>query len=72
MPVDNVSNEIVPESAGDVSELMIDWLALSDGLMDNHADWLPFLVFGVPYVTIADIFGCDKSNITHALNNHKD
>jgi hypothetical protein len=68
--MDIMSNEIAPAGAGETSELMIDWLALSDGLADNHADWLPFLVFGVPYVTIAEIFECDKSNITHALNNH--
>jgi hypothetical protein len=65
-----MTNEIVPEGTGEISELMIDWLTLSEGLMDSHADWLPFLVFGMPYVKIAEIFGCDKSNITHALNNH--
>jgi len=54
------------------SELMIDWVSLSEGLPSNWGDWMPFLAFGVPYVQIANIFGIDKSTITHALNGNKD
>ena len=54
------------------SELMIDWVSVTDGLPDNWADWMPFLAFGVPYAQIARIFGIDKSGITHALNGNKD
>jgi len=56
----------------EVSDLMIDWMALSDGLHDSWADWLPFLVFGVPYVQIAKIFEIDKSTITNALKFNPD
>lgn len=51
----------------EISDVMIDWVALSEGLPDNYADWLPFLVFGIPYVKIAQVFGIDKSTITNAL-----
>jgi len=63
---------IVPaEKSEEFSDLMIDWMALSDGLHDSWADWMPFLVFGVPYVQIAKIFNVDKSAITNALKlNH--
>lgn len=54
------------------SELMIDWMNLTDGLPSNWGDWLPFLAFGVPYVQIAKIFNIDKSTITHALTGNKD
>jgi hypothetical protein len=60
-------NMIVSDEQRDISDLLIDWMVLSEGLNDTHADWLPFLVFGMPYVQVAKIFGCDKSNITHAL-----
>lgn len=49
------------------TDLVIDWHALTEGLPDDRADWLPFLVFGMPYNKIAEIFGIDKSTITHAL-----
>lgn len=54
------------------SELMIDWVALTRDIRDEWADWMPFLVFGVPYVQIARIFGVDKSTITHALKGNAD
>jgi len=54
------------------SELLIDWVSLTDGLPDAWGDWMPFLAFGVPYNQIAKIFGIDRSTITHALNGNKD
>lgn len=54
------------------SELMIDWVALTRDIRDAWADWMPFLVFGVPYTQIAKIFGIDRSTITHAINGNKD
>lgn len=65
-----MSNELSTTGPTEISDLMIDWQALGEGLAENHADWLPFLVFGMPYVQIARIFGCDKSNVTHALKRH--
>lgn len=54
------------------SELMIDWMRITEGLPESWADWMPFLAFGVPYAQIAKLHGCDKSAITHALNGNKD
>lgn len=54
------------------SELLIDWEALTRNVRDEWADWMPFLVFGVPQVQIARIFDIDKSTITHALHGNKD
>lgn len=53
-------------------DIMIDWMALTEGLHESWADWMPFLVFGMPYVKIADIFKIDKSTITNALKFNKD
>ena len=69
---DELSLMAIDDHERAVSDLMIDWMALSEGLPDGEADWLPFLVFGVPYVQIAKIFGIHKSTITKALNNHPD
>ena len=60
------------ESSPELSDLMIDWLALSDGLHDSWADWMPFLVFGVPYAQIARIFDIDKSTVTNAIKLNPD
>ena len=54
------------------SELMIDWVGLTEGLPPNWADWMPFLAFGVPYAQIGRIFGIDPTGITHAMNGNKD
>lgn len=69
---DNLEIVQFEDQPREVSDLMIDWMALSDGLHESWADWLPFLVFGVPYVQIAKIFGVDKSAITNALKFNTD
>lgn len=69
---DNLAIVQFSDASREPSDLLIDWVSLSDGINDTWADWLPFLVFGVPYVQIAKIFGVDKSAITHAINGNKD
>lgn len=70
----NEQNSIVKVEDEDISasDLMIDWMALTEGLHDSWADWMPFLVFGMPYVQIAKIFDIDKSTITNALKFNPD
>jgi len=63
----------IPEDQDqDLSFVMLNWQALAEGLPEHYADWLPFMVFGVPYADIARIFGIHKSTITKALTNNKD
>lgn len=65
-----MSNEIEivkDEEPREFRDLLIDWEALADGLAESHAEWLPFLVFGVPNNQIAKIFNIDRSIITHAI-----
>jgi len=57
-----------PNESGDVS---IDWAALSEGVREQYVDWLPFLVFGMPYADVARLFRVHKSTITKALSSDK-
>lgn len=65
-----MDNELAEAGDSQVSDLMIDWQGLSEGLTDQHADWLPFLVFGMPHKQVAEIFGCDRSNVSHGIRNN--
>jgi hypothetical protein len=65
-----MDNEIVGVDDTEISDLMIDWQRLGEGLSDQHADWLPFLVFGMQHKQVAEIFGCDRSNISHGIRNN--
>lgn len=70
MSNESQSMTVPDRTGGELSEVMIDWNALNDGVPDQYQDWMPFLVFGLPYIKIADIFGVSKSTVTKAITNH--
>ena len=72
MSYEETSMVKIDEETISSSDLMIDWMALTEGLHESWADWMPFLVFGMPYVQIARIFDIDKSTITNALKFNPD